>query len=88
MPRYFFHLFNDETSLDDEGQVLPNDAVALQRGAEHARHMAADSVSKGHLVLDHRIEIESEDGTKVGTVYFRDVVKIKDQAPANGVTGA
>jgi hypothetical protein len=60
MPRYYFHLFNDVTSIDEEGVELPNDAVALQRGADNARHMAADSVLHGHLILDHRIEVQRE----------------------------
>ncbi len=80
MPRYFFHLFNDQTVLDDEGVYLPNDAVALQRGAHNARAMAADSVLQGHLILDHRIEVQTEAGETIGTIYFRDVVTVKERA--------
>jgi hypothetical protein len=39
--------------------------------------MAAESVCNGHLVLDHRIEVMREDGRKVGTIHFRDVVKVQ-----------
>ena len=77
MPRYFFHLFNDETTLDDEGRELPNDAAARDRGAKDARIMAAESVRKGHLILDHRIEVTCEDGRKLDTIHFRDVVTIQ-----------
>lgn len=80
MPRYYFHLFNDETSIDEEGQVLSNDSVALQHGQESARAMAADSVSRGHLVLDHRIQVQNEAHETVATVYFRDVVTIREHA--------
>jgi hypothetical protein len=80
MPRYFFHLFNDVTALDEEGQELPNDAAALQRGAESARAMAADSVLRGHLILDHRIEVENDRGETVGTIKFRDVVDVREGA--------
>ena len=83
VPRYFFHLFNDETCLDDEGKELPNDAAALQEAASCARGMAADSVSKGHLILDHRIEVTCDQGRKLGSVYFGDVVKVKESAAAN-----
>jgi hypothetical protein len=76
VPRYFFHLFNDETALDREGRELHNDADALHQAAAEARNMAADSVAKGHLVLNHRIDVTSENGGKVGTVRFRDVVKV------------
>ena len=76
MPRYFFHLFNDETALDSEGMELSNDAAALHHAAGEARTMAAESVSHGHLVLDHRIDVAGEGGRTVGTVRFGDVVKI------------
>lgn len=77
MRRYYFHLFNDETVIDKEGLVLPNDAVALQAGAKNARAMAADSVSKGHLVLHHRIEVQNDGGETIGTIHFRDVVQVQ-----------
>ena len=83
MPRYFFHLFNDIDALDDEGQELPNDAVALQRAAENARAMAADSVCRGRLVLDHRIEVKSDGGKCIGTVHFRDVVQVLQHEPSS-----
>jgi hypothetical protein len=77
MPRYYFHLFNDITALDEQGVVLPNAAVALQHGAMSAREMAAESVREGRLVLDHRIEVEDESGGNIGTLRFRDVVQIE-----------
>ena len=77
MPRYYFHLFNDLTSIDPEGISLPNDAVAVQKAAANAREMAAESVRQGHLVLDHRIDVANEDGDVIGTVHFRDVVQIR-----------
>ena len=80
MPRYFFHLFNDVTALDEEGQELPNDAAALQRGAENARAMAADSVLHGHLILDHRIVVQNDRGQDIATIKFRDVVAVKERA--------
>ena len=78
MPRYYFHLFNDEVCRDQEGADLPNQAVALQHAATNARAMAAASVSKGHLVLHHRIDITDEGGDAVGTVHFRDVVTVRE----------
>jgi hypothetical protein len=78
MQRYYFHLYNDETSIDDEGTELPNAAVALQKAADDARHMAAQSVLDGHLVLHHRIEVVDDRGEKVGTVHFGNVVEIQE----------
>lgn len=77
VPRYFFHLFNDETIIDREGTEVPNAAVALQSAARMAREMAAESVRDGHLTLDHRIEVADEAGERVGVVHFRDVVSIQ-----------
>lgn len=82
MPRFYFHLFNDLTSIDEEGVDLPNAAAALQKGAAIAREMAAESVREGHLILDHRIDVANERGDTIGTVYFRDVVEIKQSASA------
>jgi hypothetical protein len=77
MPRFYFHLFNDMTSIDDEGIELPDEAVAMERAANITREMAADSVRRGHLILDHRIEVADEHGDTIGTVHFRDVVEIR-----------
>jgi hypothetical protein len=78
MRRYYFHLYNDETSLDQEGTELPNEAVALQKAADQARNMAAQSVKEGHLVLHHRIDVVDDRGGKVGTVHFGNVVEIQE----------
>ena len=80
MPRFYFHLFNDVTARDEEGAELPNAAVAVQRAASLARQMAAESVKEGHLVLDHRIEVEDEHGETIGVVRFSDVVDVKKSA--------
>jgi hypothetical protein len=78
MPRYYFHLFNDDTAFDREGIELSDAAEAMRCAAKDARIMAAESVRKGHLILDHRIEVTDENGAKVGTVRFRDVVEVLD----------
>lgn len=77
MPRYFFHLFNDETVLDREGSEVPDAATALQSAAHMARAMAAESVRNGRLVLNHRIEVTDDSESTVGVVHFRDVVRIE-----------
>jgi hypothetical protein len=81
VPRFYFHLFNDMTSMDEEGMAMPNAAaVAVQKGATIAREMAAESVRQGHLVLDHRIEVANEHGDTVGVIHFKDVVQVKRTA--------
>jgi hypothetical protein len=77
MPQYYFHLFDDVNAEDDEGLVLPNDAVAMQKAIKDARGLAAESVRQGHLILDRRIEVEDDSARKIGVVHFRDVVQIE-----------
>lgn len=76
MPRFYFHLYNDLTSMDEEGLELPNVAVAHQRAITITREMAAEAVRNGVLVLDHRIEVADERGEIVAKVLFRDAVTI------------
>lgn len=84
MPHFYFHLFNDMTSIDEEGVDLPNVAAATERAVAHAREMAAESVREGHLVLDHRIEVANEAGQTIETVYFGDVVRVERTANDQG----
>jgi hypothetical protein len=76
VPRFYFHLFNDLTTQDDEGLELPSAAVAMRRAAVSAREMAAQSVREGRLILDHRVEVTDEDRDTIGVVRFSDVAEI------------
>jgi hypothetical protein len=78
MSRYYFNVYNDEITLDEEGAELADTSTALRRAADEARNFAAESVkARGHLVLHHKIEVEDEGRNKVGVVYFRDVIAIE-----------
>jgi len=78
MPRYFFNLFNDETTIDEEGLELPDDESAKARARDEARNFAAESIRHhGHLVLHHHIEVIRNDGVSVGVIGFGDVVEIR-----------
>jgi len=78
MSRYYFNVYNDEITLDEEGAELADASTALRRAADEARNFAAESVkAHGHLVLHHKIEVEDEGRNTVGVVYFRDVVAIE-----------
>jgi hypothetical protein len=80
MARYFFHVFNDEETRDEEGAEFPDMPAALQRAAYEARILAAESIREhGHLILAHRIQIEDEGGHALGTVRFGDAVVIRQQ---------
>ena len=70
MLRYFFSSPDDETAVDEEGQELRNDAVALQRAVASARALAADRESQGQLVVRHRIEVRNDHSETVGGRAF------------------
>jgi len=77
MPLYYFNIYNDDVTLDEEGANLADDQAARAHAINAARSLAADTASKGHLVLDHRIEIEDADHKAVGTVRFGEAVDIR-----------
>lgn len=76
MPRFYFHLFDDLVSLDEEGKNLPSARAANAEGIRSARDMACAEVMTGRLNLAHRIEIADETGTVLNTIWFRDVLKV------------
>ena len=77
MPRYFFNIFNDETKLDAEGRELPHIDAAREEALEAARALVCESVRKGHLNLDHHIEVKDETGQEVLSVTFREAFTVE-----------
>lgn len=79
MARYYFNIYNDDVTLDEEGAELVDDHAARAYAIKAARSLAAETVSLGHLGLKHRLEIEDEAHTLVATVTFADAVDIRDE---------
>jgi hypothetical protein len=77
MPRFFFHVFNDEITIDEEGRELPDLAAARAWAVEDARSLVCESVRNGHLNLEHRIEIADETGAPRMTVTFREAFALE-----------
>ena len=77
MPRYFFHVFNDEITIDEEGADLSDLDAARDFATESARSLVCDSIKKGHLNLDHRIEIADEAGARRLTLTFREAFTLE-----------
>ena len=78
MPHFYFHLYNDRTSRDEEGKELPDQGAAHRQALDYARDMAAVTVREGHLNLSHRIEVTDGDGAIVFQMPFRNAVRIHD----------
>ena len=78
MPRFYFHLFNDEDVPDREGTDLPDADAAGAYASKLALFEAGEAVKRsGRIVLSHRIDIEDQEHCAVLTVWFRDVVQIE-----------
>ena len=76
MPRFRFHVFNDDHTVDLEGKELPDLAAARTCAVEGARGIMADEMkSKGKINLNHWIEIEDDQGN-LTVVPFDDAVNI------------
>ena len=78
MPRFYFHLYNDMDVPDEEGQDLPDLSAAQAFALEQARALvAAMATEEGRIALHHRIDIEDGQRAVLGTMMFRDAVKIE-----------
>ena len=77
MPRYYFHLRDDLSVDDEEGVELAGPDAARDFAIESARDLICASVRKGHLNLDHRLEVTDEGGEKVLTMTFGEAVRIE-----------
>ena len=79
MARFYFHLYNDIVSKDEEGRELPDVDTARHDAQEDARNMAAESVREGELNLDHYVEVADDTGETLFRVTFGEVVKVTGQ---------
>lgn len=77
MPRFYFHLYNDIVSRDEEGTELADLEEARQFAFENARDLVCESIHNGHLNLDHRIDVADERGERVLSISFRDAFTIE-----------
>ena len=63
MPRFMFHLFNDQHTIDTEGKDFPNLDAARNYAIGCARGIMAEELRvEGKINLSHWIEIEDEQG--------------------------
>lgn len=76
MPRFFFHLYDDEVAFDAEGVELADANAAREQAVQTARAMASAEVAEGHLGLNHRIEVTDANDSPVVTVKFKDAVML------------
>ena len=77
MPRYYFHLYNDVVSMDEEGVDLPDPEAARANGIREAREMMVEMVGEGRINFSHRIDIADESGAVIDSVTFAQAVAVE-----------
>ena len=78
VPRYFFNVYDDVITQDEEGLKLPNLAAARLSALIGARSLIIEQVRHGYIVLSHWIDVTDEHGETVLTVTFDDALDIKE----------
>lgn len=78
MPRFFFHVYDDSVTHDEEGREFGDVEAAKREATKGARELMCEQVRKGYLALNHRVEVEDDNGNRVAVIRFREVVRIKD----------
>ena len=77
MPRYFFNVYDEEVTPDEEGVEYPDLAAARAAALDGARELVCDQIQNGYLNLDHRIEVAGAEGETLLTITFRDAFEIR-----------
>ena len=77
MPLYYFDIYNDDVTLDDEGAELADMAAARAHAVKEARVLASETVKAGHIDCRHRIDIRDPSGATVASVTFGDAVEVR-----------
>ena len=77
MPLYYFDIYNDDVTLDDEGAELADMAAARAHAVKEARVLASETVKAGHLDCRHRIDVRDHSHTTIDSVAFGDAVEVR-----------
>ena len=76
VPRYYFNMFDDRVTIDDEGLELPDIAAARAEALRGARSLIASQAAEGRICLNCRIEVEDENRRPVLTLPFTAAVEV------------
>ena len=76
VPHYYLHLYNDIVVTDEEGFDF-SDLEAARGGAiENIRGLICETVSKGYVNFNHRIDIADASGKVLRSVKFGEAVRV------------
>lgn len=76
MPRYYFNVRDDDTTVDSEGMEFFDSHAAIAFAYKAAREIAVETAVRGRLVTDHRIEIVDADRQLIDTVTFGEAIGV------------
>ena len=74
--RFFFHLSDEISCMDEEGMDLPDLAAARAKAIESARSIMSAAILSGKLPLTDVITIADESGSPLATLAFRDALEM------------
>jgi len=77
MPRFYFHVHDEKTVLDEHGTNLPDVAAARAEAVNGARDIMCDQVREGHLNLAYWLEVEDAEGRHLFTLPFRAAIELR-----------
>jgi len=79
MPIFHIHLFNDDDVIDEAGQQFAGLAEARAEAIRSGREIIAEHIIQGRPInLNHHLVVQDDQGRKLDTIYFRDVVTFHD----------
>lgn len=76
MPLYYFNIYNDDITLDEEGVELADEHAARAFAVKAVRELAAETTLHGHLIGHHRVEYVDAKQSRLGEVRFDEAVEI------------
>ena len=84
MPRFYFHLFDGDPCVDEEGLELDSLAAARRSAVNAARSILAHDLLKGEMPRRGSISIADASGEIMDWVTFDDI--LEDAAPKRGAS--
>jgi hypothetical protein len=74
LPRYYFHLYNDEVLRDETGEEFVSPEAARKAAVRGISELIAEQIAEGRQVdLRHRIEIADGRGEILFVIRFADL---------------
>ena len=85
MPRFYFHVFDDVVSTDEEGQVVNDLEAARAIAMKSARELVCDQVRRGYLDLDNYIVVANQSAQELFRVVFREAFVVQRKSRPSDV---